>query len=187
MEVSSLMRPQSPHRALEQHRTQWRLLKKSSQRQVRHTPQHPLASQQGCFHSAPPYASCCTCIDGHSMFPKPEAVSFSKAARPSESHYPDHSVVRSSPFAGSTFSYRRGAVPTLCLAQSLSHFKSHASYAQAPQGHQPGRPKSHSEVEPSVPTTSLAFDFRNSVLPGLEAGRLWAGTPHQAHSQCTNM
>lgn len=45
METSSLMWLQSPHRASEQPRTQQCLLRKSSQRQVRHIrPQHPLAS-----------------------------------------------------------------------------------------------------------------------------------------------
>lgn len=30
------------------------------------------------------------------------------------------------------------------------------------------------------PGTSLAFDFRNSILLGLEAGRLWPGTSSRA-------
>lgn len=83
METSSLMWLQSPHRASEQPRTQQCLLRKSSQRQVRHIrPQHPLASLSKSASAqlplpppaAAPPTSRCASVGWSSRFQRSEAV-----------------------------------------------------------------------------------------------------------------
>lgn len=135
METSSLMWLQSPHRASEQHRTQRCLVRKSSQRQVRHTaPWHPLASLTESvsthLHLTTPLVPLGT---GAAFFQKLEDVLFSKAAglvkncytlvTVWQKPYKAHQVwSMAPPFAGNIFSCRRehqqpwvhGTVCVLC-------------------------------------------------------------------------